>query len=270
MMTMLGFLRAFLTAALLTVVVPPLARAAGDKESEHRARKACLSGNYQEGVEILSDLFISTTNPIFIYNQARCYELNGRCGDAIPRFREYLRKAKDASADERAETEKHISDCQALLMQEQTGGGSRGTVPPAGPPLSLQPRAAQPGPRPKEQVVGPVAPTRSRGQGLRIAGIVCGLTGIASIGTGIYFYTRARYYSVKVSNQFAPNPSDDSAGKNAQTMQWVFYGVGGAALATGVVLYALGWRSPESPRPAARVVPIFGRGVAGLSAEGAF
>jgi drug/metabolite transporter (DMT)-like permease len=110
----------------------------------------------------------------------------------------------------------------------------------------------------------------SEGHGLRIAGISCGVAGMASIATGAYFYTRARSYSDKVSNQSTPNPSDASAGKNAETMQWVLYSAGGAALATGVLLYALGWPNEESHRPVAKFAPILGHGLAGLSAQGAF
>ena len=277
--------RVFLAGVLILIGAASVAHAADDAQ-ERAARKACLSGNYQKGVEILSDLFISTKNPVHIYNQGRCYEQNDRCQDAIPRFREYLRKAKDASTEERAEAENHISDCQALLGQKPTEASARdaaqrpatSVVPTDRPPareVNLvsppPPNAAVAAPRPVDQVVtSPVAPAPSDGRGLRIAGIACGVVGVASIATGVYFYTRARSYSDKVSKQATPNPSDDSAGKNAETMQWVFYGAGGVALATGVVLYALGWPSQESNRPVAKVAPILGHGLAGLSAQGTF
>jgi hypothetical protein len=73
-------------------------------------------------------------------------------------------------------------------------------------------------------------------------------------------------------NQTIPNPSDESAGKHAQTMQWVFYSVGAAAIATGTVLYVLGW--PSATRCHARSCQHFARclapGLAGISAQGAF
>src|SRR5512138_3721506 len=83
--------------------------------SERAARKACMSGDYQKGVDILSDLFINTRDPAHIYNQGRCYEQNGRCEEAVNRFREYLRTAKNPTAEEKLDTEKHIRDCQGLL-----------------------------------------------------------------------------------------------------------------------------------------------------------
>ena len=111
--------------------------------------------------------------------------------------------------------------------------------------------------------------TTSSGQGLRVAGIVCAAAGLASIGTAIYFYTRAVSLSDKVSNSDAPD-SDYRSGKSAETMQWVFYSVGAGALATGTVLYLLGWPSSAAGQAATGVTPMVGSGIAGLSAQGTF
>jgi hypothetical protein len=243
-------------------------------------------------VEILSEIFVETEDPTLIYNQGRCFEQNGRHKEAINRFREYLRKAKNISAQTKADTERHIADCRALLGEdaatEMSAKPARAPKPepvhegpatsnaenpkvavaptPPAPETSLPPRVdlatvADP------SLVTPTEPAANPGRGLRIAGITCGAVGVGSIATAIYFYTRARSYSDKVSNQDVPNASDDSAGKTAETMQWVFYGVGGAALATGVVLYTLGWQAGSSH---AALAPVFGNGVAGISAQGAF
>jgi hypothetical protein len=107
----------FLTKGIVLLALTSQAHAANEDARERAAaRKACLSGDVQKGMEILSDLFVRTENPVHIYNQGRCLEQNGRCEEAINRFREYLRKAK-ISAEERSEAEKHIADCQALLGQ---------------------------------------------------------------------------------------------------------------------------------------------------------
>jgi hypothetical protein len=136
--------------------------AQADEESRERAaRKACLSGNFQKGVEILSELFITTKNPVFIYNQGRCLEQNGRFEEAIYRFQEYLRKATRASADDKADAEKHINDCQVLLDKKaarQAGATpepaaalgpkaqTAGAAPPAAAAAPLRPLAAEPAP----------------------------------------------------------------------------------------------------------------------------
>jgi hypothetical protein len=280
-----GFPGMSVAAALLLLGAAPVVRAAADDPQERVARKACLSGNYQKGVDILTDLFLSTRNPVYIYNQARCYEQNDRCGDAIPRFREYLRKAAEASPDELAEAEKHITDCQALLRQGSTAAAAResahsgatsGAAIQTPPPGSSARVASPPGALASASTpatplaTDSVASAPRTGRGLRITGIAVGAAGIASIAAGVYFYTRARFYSDKVSKQVPPNPSDQSSGKNAEAMQWVCYSIGGAALATGVLLYVLGWPGGESHRQVVPVAPLVGPGLAGLSAQGAF
>jgi hypothetical protein len=297
------------TVVTLVAFVPALSAHAANTQAEERAaRKACLSGNVQKGVEILSELFVKTEDATLIYNQGRCFEQNGRHKEAINRFREYLRKAHNISARVKADTEKHIADCRALLGEDAetetaakpklgpkpepvpppkpepvrevpTKAKDEETVPqPTTPPpptqkaeLPLRPPVPPEVEAPegsKPLVVTPTEPATNPGRGLRIAGLTCGVVGVASLATGIYFYTRARSYSDKVSDQDVPNPSDDSAGKTAETMQWVFYGVGGAALATGAVLYTLGWQSGSGSTTA--IAPLFGNGVAGISAQGAF
>lgn len=112
-------------------------------------------------------------------------------------------------------------------------------------------------------------PARS-GRGLRIAGVACGAAGLASLGTAVYFYKRAVSLSNKVTTSPAPTADDHQAGKNAETLQWVFYSVGGAALATGSVLYYLGWRASRSHPAATTIAPMVGAGLTGLSVQGAF
>jgi hypothetical protein len=260
---------------ILTVLAAPLARAAGTEAKERAARKACLSGDYAKGVEILSDLFIDTKDATHIFNQARCFEQNSRFEEAISRFREYLRKATAISPDDKADAEKHIADCQALLGQKVVPEPKAEAAQPAPAPAPAAPSAAPaavlPVVAPAPEQIAVASETRNPGRGLRIAGIACGVLGEASVGAGVYFYTRAKSYSDKVSEQgLDPIPADQSAGKHAQTMQWVFYGAGAAAIATGTVLYVLGWPSSDAGRSVAGVAPMFGPGVAGISAQGAF
>jgi len=295
----------FVVLSLLAAIVCGGVAQAGEEARERAARKACLSGNVKKGVEILSDLFVKTTDPVFIYNQGRCFEQNDLCKEAIPRFREYLRKAKNARAEDRSEAERHIADCQALIGHEspsvETGavplvarphvekeattpsaiGKPTGNPPPlavetTAPPGSMpQTTAVPPAPveKPAEQGGGGVVaadPDVSAGRSLRIAGLACGGLGLASIAGGVYFYTRARSYSDRVSTQDPPDPSDTSAGKNAETMQWVFYSAGGVALGTGIVLYLLGSSRTQAEPHVATVGPVFGPGLAGVVAQGAF
>jgi hypothetical protein len=149
----------------------PSAQAAGKESKERAARKACLSGDYAKGVGILSDLFIETEDANYIFNQARCFEQNSRCEEAIGRFREFLRKATAITPADRADTEKHIADCQALLGQKiapaPTSDSAVAVAPkteaappaPAAPPAALNPPPAPTSPPPAAASLLPARPS---------------------------------------------------------------------------------------------------------------
>jgi hypothetical protein len=101
---------------------------------------------------------------------------------------------------------------------------------------------AAPQPVPQAQVLlsAPPVAVDSGSRGLRIGGIVCGAAGLVLIGTGVIFYAQATSLSDSVAKAKTFNPSDYDSGKQAETLQWVAYGLGGAALGTGLVLYLLG------------------------------
>jgi len=146
------------------------------------------------------------------------------------------------------------------------------------PPISQSPATARPVPPQAPPIApdaqGSVASTgqqasgTTKGSGLRIAGIACVAVGLASIGTAIYYYTRATSLSDKVTSANPASPSDYEAGKDAQTMQWVFYSVGAGALATGAALYLLGYSQASSAQVG--LAPLLGPRTAGLSARGGF
>ena len=71
--------------------------------TEKAAKKACATGDFAKGVDLLADLYVESNDISWVYNQGRCYQQNNRWEQAISRFREYLRKAKDISDSDRAE-----------------------------------------------------------------------------------------------------------------------------------------------------------------------
>jgi hypothetical protein len=98
-----------------------LANAAGIKEQtrEKAAKKACLTGDFQKGVEILADLYVETNDPTYLYNQGRCLEQSHRCVDSIDRFKEFVRKSPDLSPALKSDVEKHIADCKAQIAEDK-------------------------------------------------------------------------------------------------------------------------------------------------------
>jgi hypothetical protein len=98
------------------------ATAASGKEMDPReasAKEACATGRVAEGVDLLARLYTETNKPIFVFNQGRCYEQNGRMEQAIQRFREYLRLAPKLGGKERKNVEQHMADCQAELDRQR-------------------------------------------------------------------------------------------------------------------------------------------------------
>lgn len=104
-------------ALVIGLTSPALAR---DKDARSvQAQTECMSGNTDAGVAKLAQLYAETHNANFVYNQARCYEQASRPDEAIGRFREYLRLAKNISGAERADVERHIEECRELKAEQE-------------------------------------------------------------------------------------------------------------------------------------------------------
>ena len=98
--------------------------AEGREAREREARKACFTGNVDRGVELLVDLYGETGHPNYIYNQARCFERNGKYDQALLSYEDYLRKAKEVGTAERADVEKAITELRAKVGNAGSAGAS--------------------------------------------------------------------------------------------------------------------------------------------------
>ena len=107
-----------LVSVTCLLLAAPAAQAKDLEAKERAAKTACLAGDYGKGVAILSELYVSSNDPVFIYNQGRCFEQNHRYEDALSRFREYLQVARQISRTDKADAQKHIADCQELLAKQ--------------------------------------------------------------------------------------------------------------------------------------------------------
>jgi hypothetical protein len=132
----------FFAACIATAMLcasPAFAQKARDPR-EVQAQKSCLSGKVEEGIALLAELYAETRNTNVIYNQARCYEQNARYANAINSFREYLRVARNITADEKAEVDRHMSECRSLQAEEERKAAS--DEPPAPPARVAAPTPA--------------------------------------------------------------------------------------------------------------------------------
>jgi hypothetical protein len=227
------------------------AKGSGTAAKEKAAKKACAKADVDTGIDILADLYVESGEITFVFNQGRCYEQNHRWEEAIDRFREYLRKAPDASEKDKADANAHIADCEAFLAKQ--GGGSaspaQGSASRASA-VATQPVIAAPFASPT-QVQAPVAviPSQTEAHGsdgrtLRIVGAVTTVVGLCAVGTGVVLALKEQSLTNEINTKFSQ--SKESTRASYETWGYVSYGVGAAAIMGGAVLYYLGWRSGQS------------------------
>ena len=287
-------LAAAVGCAFVLAGAPARAQAADPRETQSRSE--CLAGRFQAGVDLLAQMFAETGDVNYIYNQGRCYEQNGKFSEAILRFREFLRKAKDLSAEERAEVNGHIAECKAMKTEQDSPAMPATAVPVTPPPPATPPPAApsgeaQPAPSAASTVAPPAtatAPTLAGvvetapgrpytdrvGASLRTAGIVIGSVGAAALITGVIFSIETHSLSNDVTSDAAQRSFSRTTydrGQLFEDLQWVGYGVGAAALAGGVVLYYLGYRTAQSSASdSVSLLPVILPGGTGAVVQGSF
>ena len=239
------------------------------EELPSQARRACLSGDYERGVSILTDLFVRTKQPDWVYNQGRCLEQNARYEEAILRFEEYLRLTKGSKAQDRAAAEDHIAECRSKLVKTE-----QIVPPPTRPETMTPPPVVAQEPAPSQEVVQAPSAEPSQAQpargrtGLRIAGIVAGVLGGASLTTAVLFNLKANGMADDLNRPEGYDQDKVSERNTKETLSWVGYGVGAACLAGGAILLYLGYRGDNSPRMA--LTPSIAPGQAGLNFQGRF
>lgn len=110
------------------------------EDKEAGARKLYALGRFAEAAEIYAQLYAETLHPTYLRNVGRCYQGMGDADRAVAMFREYLRKAKDARPEQRAEVEGFIRELESARR------------PP--PPVAAPPRATAP-PAPRKEPAPP-------------------------------------------------------------------------------------------------------------------
>lgn len=236
---------------------------------EKAAKKACSVGDFQRGVDILGDLFVDTNDPNYVYNQGRCYQQNSRWEQAINRFREYMRKAKDLSEIDKSEVERQISECESSLAKAAQVAPPPVTAAPLPaahvetPAPTLEPVAPEVATKP-----APPPPDGSQGKGLRTAGIICAVVGLAAVGTGVGLALKSQSITSDEQKTGGGTKAQEDERKSLVTWGWVSYGVGAAAIATGAILYIVGWPSDQSTSVA--LLPVLAPDGASVLLKGRF
>jgi len=286
-----------LLAMVFVAIFASVAFAQAQDPREAEARKDCLSGKCEAGITLLAELFAESGNSNFVYNQARCYEQNARPDEAIQRFREYLRIARNLGADEKSDVDSHIAECRAMKAeQDRDRSMAAGTavtpapsvvpasapaaaapvlVPEVAPPPSAAAPVASPSPVAAAEVaVMPASSPESAGTGLRTWGVVAGSVGVVAVGAGVVFslLTSSTKKQVESDGRIGfYDPNKDARGRTYSTMQWVGYGVGAGTIAASAVMFLLGSAADHvaGAQPVA-ILPAIGPGQGGALLQGSF
>jgi hypothetical protein len=215
------------------------------------ARKACAAGRVDQGVEILAGIIAETGDPNALYNQARCFQLNGRAEQAISRFREYLRSAQNISIEERHRVEGFINELDADL---DARARREALVRSATDPRTAGARSA-----------GPAGPWTRK---LRIATVALAATGGVALVAGGYFSWKMGRVSDDLESQWSLTSAQFKQrwdeGKRFELLARIGYGVGVAALAGSATCFLLGRRAAERERRLALAPLLVAGGGGGL------
>ena len=150
-----------LVAALVAVSLATAPARASDKidAKERKARVECAAGNYAEGVRLLAELWVTTGDANWVYNQGRCYEQSGQNDLAVSRFREYLRKAPSLPAEHVEAVNRRIDELQRQASNRAAPAPTViNLVSPASPPAQAQ--APTPGIDRSAELVSPPQPAQ--------------------------------------------------------------------------------------------------------------
>jgi hypothetical protein len=126
----MNWLSFLLSGAILLIAVPK-AMSANVESKERAAKRACLVGDVEKGTGLLADLYVDTNDATYIYNQGRCFEQNGKNDQAVLRFKEYLRKAKNLSQAETDAVLKKIDELQGTAGRQEPGSSQVLAASPA-------------------------------------------------------------------------------------------------------------------------------------------
>jgi hypothetical protein len=239
-----------MVACILLVASVVQAQEARQDPRVTTAKTACAAGDVQQGVRLLAEIYTATNDPIWIFNQGRCYHQNNLFAQALARFQEFLRKSSNGPVEDVKDAQNYIKEIEAELHKND--------------PRAEGPSSGVSGPATITQKVPVQTPNAQEGRGLRYTGIGCMVLGGVGLASGIAFTLLKQKAESDVESQtksatvpYAAVSGKFSDGKLYANLQWVGYGVGAAALLTGGVLYYLGATRAAAPMNTATISPLF-------------
>jgi tetratricopeptide (TPR) repeat protein len=250
----------------------PAAERSGEATAHDHYRKGMSFydlGRFDDAIREFEAAYQYQEDPFYIFNLAQAYRRAGNGAKALELYRTYLRKVPNAP--DRADVEQRIANLEKSLRSAPPAPVSPPPSPAAAPaavasaPSSLPlPGAGSSASLPAggvHEADRPPAPVR-RSNLAFTGGVATAVAGLALVGTGAFFGIRAKQkFDEALGDGARYDPSLDDSARRAQTLEYVFLGVGAAAIATGGVLVVLGLQD-DGPRRRTALVPLVdGQGV---------
>jgi tetratricopeptide (TPR) repeat protein len=216
-------------------------------------------GRFEEAIKEFEAAYQYQEGPVTIFNLAQAHRRAGNNAKALELYRTYLRKAPNAP--DRGEVEERIAALERAMAEVQDRVAA---LEKASPPRPTEPAATVAVAPPP-----PAAPPPRHGRGMLVGGAVAAGAGVLLGGAGIVFAVRAHDKSVQSARAAAFDPALDDEAKSARRLEYLFLGVGGAAVAAAAVLVVLGMRPAEAGQGTVLVPSLDGQG-ARLALAGTF
>ena len=238
------------------------------------AERACLEGNFQKGVEILTALYLISRHPIYLHNQARCYEQNGQYRLAAGRYREFLRKLRELPPEQvTAETQLTPDKVAALEAHtarlEQESPDRRPGAPPIDANAAAQPELLPPTVAATLPPSAPPAGAGRGGAGWRAAGtalMVAGGLGLASsVAAGLWVKkTEQEVAEASTRGGQTFDAGQYRTGERVARIATVGFIAAPLVAVAGALAYWRGATARNEARASLLVAPAFARGELGL------
>ncbi len=140
----------------------PHASTAAERQARgEEAARNFVQGRYEEALATFLDLYIqSDGRPEYLRNIGRCQQKLKQYPRAIESFKDYLRRGRHLSADERKEVQGFISEMEAAMANGAAPAPAPAVAAPAikpAPPATSPPPAAAPAP-PAQAYLAPAPP----------------------------------------------------------------------------------------------------------------
>ncbi len=225
------------------------------------------AADHAGAIELYLQAYQLIPAPLLLSNIGTEYQQSQKPVEALKYFCKYLESdPTGTSAD--------YATAQAKVLQIQLGNKDVDEKNVCKPPEPVTKPVDQPPVTPPSQLP-PAAPSPKRSS-LEYAGIGVGAAGVISLALGFYYGYEAKSASDKITNwpMGIPWPSDIQQemadGHSDQTKQIAFLIIGGAAVATGGILYYLGHKSTAESAEHTVLVPVVTPGGGGLALGGTF